>query len=67
MQNDMTVWILYNPSAGAQQQAKINDLASQLISRNINLTVISTRDREDTVSSRALVEMTVRLIMRLTS
>ncbi|MHC1761374.1 MAG: diacylglycerol kinase family protein [Negativicutes bacterium] len=51
MQNDMTVWIIYNPSAGAQQNAKINDLASQLISRNINLTVISTRDREDTVSA----------------
>lgn len=64
MQNDMTVWILYNPSAGAQQQAKINDLASQLISRNINLTVISTRDREDTVSAalKACGEM-VHIIM----
>ena len=60
----MTVWILYNPSAGAQQNAKINDLANQLISRNIKLTVISTRDREDTVSAalKACREM-VHIIM----
>ena len=49
MNNEMTVWLIYNSSAGSYSQDKVKKLEELLKTERISLTVIATKDREHTM------------------
>ena len=50
MNNDVAVWMICNPLAGSYSKAKIDEVVALLKIENIELTVVSAKDREDTVA-----------------